>query len=55
MACIFSQFGESKVQQFRTGLRKHDIARLQIAMRHSFSVRLIQRIGNLDGVLQHLL
>ena len=24
-------------------------------MRHAFAVRLVQRVGNLDGVLQHLL
>ena len=53
--CIFSQFGESKVQQFRTGLREHDVARLQIAVRHAFAMSLVQSIGNLDGVLQHLI
>ena len=36
-------------------LVEHDVAGLQIAMRDAFAMRLVQRIGNLDRVLQHLL
>ena len=49
------QLRQTKVQQLRAGLGEHDVAGLQIAMRDAFAVSLVQRVGNLDGVLQHLL
>ena len=52
---LLLQFRQTEIEQLRAGLRQHDVAGLQIAVRYAFSVRLVQRIGNLDRVLQHLL
>ena len=49
------QLRQTEIQQLRARLREHDVAGFQIAVRHALAVRLVQRVGNLDGVLQHLL
>ena len=49
------QFRQAEVEQLRPGLGEHDVAGFQIAMGDAFAMRLVQRIGNLDGVLQYLL
>jgi hypothetical protein len=41
--------------QLRARLREHDVAGLQIAVGDTLAVRLVQRVGNLDGELQYLL
>jgi hypothetical protein len=53
--CILSPFCQPKVQQLRTGFRQHDVARLQIAVRYSLAVGFVERVGNIDGVLQDLI
>ncbi len=49
------QFRQTEVQQLRPRFGEHDVAGLQVAMRDTFAVGLVQRIGNLDRVLQHML
>ena len=49
------QFGEAKVQQLRAHLAQNDVARLQIAVRDAFTMRLVQGVGDLDRVEQDLL
>lgn len=48
------QLREAKVKELGLGLGQHDIARLQIAICHTFSVCFIERVGYLDGILQPL-
>ena len=48
------QLRQTKVQELRTRLGQHDVAGLQITVRDSLAVRLVERVGDLDGVLQNL-
>jgi len=45
---------ETEVEQLRAGLRKHDVAGLEIAVRDALAVRAVERLGDLDAVAQHL-
>ena len=49
------QFGQAEVQQLGARFREHDVERLQIPVRYPIAVGLVQRVGNLDRILQHLL
>ena len=49
------QLGQAEVEQLRSRLGEHDVAGLQIAVGDALAMRLVQRIRNLDGVLQYLL
>ena len=46
--------GETEVEKFGARPGQHDVARLQIPMNDSLTVRLIQCIGDLFGVTQCL-
>jgi hypothetical protein len=46
---------QAEVQQLRSALRQHDVAGLEIAMDDSFPMGLVQRIGDLRSVAQHLI
>jgi len=52
--CLLPQLRQTKVQELRTRLGQHDVAGLQITVRDSLAVRLVERVGDLDGVLQNL-
>ena len=52
---LLLQFCQAEVEQLCPRLREHDVARLQVAMRDASSVRLVQRVGDFDRILQHLL
>ena len=52
---VLLQLRQAKIEQLRAGLCKHDVAGLQIAVRDALAMRLVQRVGDLDGVLQDLL
>ena len=47
-------FGQAEVEQLDARLRQHDVAGLQIAMDDSLPVRLVERVGDLDGEAQRL-
>jgi hypothetical protein len=49
------RLGEPEVQKLRAGRGEHDVAGLQVTVRDSAAMRLIQRAGNLCAVFQHLL
>ena len=49
------QLRQAEIQQLRPRLGEHDVAGLEVAVRDAFAVRLVQRVGDLDGVLQYLL
>ena len=40
---------QAKIEQLRAGLRQHDVARLQISVDDSLSMRLVQGRGDFDG------
>src|SRR4029077_4428317 len=42
------------IEQFRAAFGNHDVARFEVAMNHSFAMRLAQRFGNLHAVLENL-
>ena len=44
---------QPEVQQFHAGLGQHDVAGLQVAMNHSLPVRLLDRIRDIDGTMEH--
>ncbi len=52
---LLFEFGESKVQQLCASLGQHDVAWLQVPVRHALTVRLVQRVSYLDGVSQYLI
>ena len=54
-ASFLPQLSQTKIEQLRAGLGEHDVAWFQIAVRDSFAMCFIQRIRNLDGVLQYLI
>ena len=45
---------QAEVEQLRTGLRQHHVARLEIAMDDAVPVRAVERVGDLDAVSQNL-
>ena len=49
------QLRQAEVEQLGPRLREHDVAGFQIAVGDALAMRLVQRIGNLDCELQHLL
>jgi hypothetical protein len=49
------RLAENKISSpFGAGFRQHDVAGLEITMRHPIAVRLVQGTGNLDPALQHI-
>ncbi len=46
---------EAEVEQLHAGLRQHDVAGLQVAVDDPLAVRLVERVGDLRAVAQHLL
>src|SRR5262245_30848383 len=49
------KLGETKVEQLHTRLRHHDVARLQISMNESLSMRVVEGISQFDGIADHIL
>ena len=47
-------FGESEVEELRAGLRQHNVAGLQIAMRDPGPMCRCERIRNVDRTSNHL-
>jgi hypothetical protein len=45
---------QPKVEQFRATLREHHVGRFEVAMNDPARVRLVQRVGDLPSVLEHL-
>jgi hypothetical protein len=45
---------QSEIEQLGAGFRQHDVAGLQVPMRHAVAVRLVEGAGNLGPVLKHL-
>jgi hypothetical protein len=45
----------SPIQQLRAGFRQHDVAGLQIPVNHGVLMRGVERVRDLNGILQHLL
>jgi hypothetical protein len=46
--------GQTEVEQLRAFLRQHDVARLQVAVNDALTVRLVQRVCDLDRVTEQL-
>ena len=49
------RFRQPEVEQLHAGLRQHDVAGLQVAVNDPLAVRLVERVGDLRAVAQHLL
>ena len=45
---------QPEIEHLCSAFCDHDVRRLQVAMDDSLPVRFVERVGNLDRVLQHL-
>ena len=48
------QLREAEVEQLRTALGQHHVARLQVAVNDALAMRLVERVGDLDAGLERL-
>ena len=48
----FLQLGQAEVEQLHAVARQHDVAGLEIPVHHAVPMRVVQRIGDLDGDAQ---
>src|SRR5689334_15715285 len=49
---LSGNFGEAEVEQFDSGLRNHDVVRLEVPVDYALDVRGVEGISRLRGILQ---